>query len=59
MYNKEFKFNKDGEFKILIFTDIHEKYDIESKKGKIQRYFSFYKHRIGHVKAGLSCSRSI
>ena len=37
MYDKQFKFNEDGEFRILLFGDPHEKDDFDSKEGKAKR----------------------
>ena len=32
MYDKQFRFNEDGEFKILLFGDPHENDDARSEK---------------------------
>ena len=37
MYDKQFRFNEDGEFKILLFGDPHENDDVSSEKGKAKR----------------------
>ena len=37
MYDKQFKFNEDGEFRILLFGDPHEKDDFDSNEGKAKR----------------------
>ena len=37
MYDRQFKFNSDGEFKILLFGDPHEKDDVTSEKGRAKR----------------------
>lgn len=37
MYDKQFKFNEDGEFRILLFGDPHEKDDFDSKEGRAKR----------------------
>ena len=37
MYDKQFRFNEDGEFKILLFGDPHENDDVSSEKGRAKR----------------------
>lgn len=34
MYDKQFRFNEDGEFKILLFGDPHENDDVSSEKAR-------------------------
>lgn len=42
MYTEDLRFNNEGTFKILVFTDIHEKPDIDSPKGKAKSYDTFH-----------------
>lgn len=36
MYGEQLRFNKDGRFRILVFTDVHEKSDISGKKRRLK-----------------------
>lgn len=51
MYDKQFRFNEDGEFKILLFGDPHENDDVSSEKGKAKRAdtLKFHETEIGRA----------
>lgn len=56
MYDKQFRFNEDGEFKILLFGDPHENDDVSSEKGKAKRAdtLKFHKTALDALKPDLA-----